>query len=286
MFSDRLGITQPKLALQVDSIDVDLRNCLWECCCEFYFKEFGESPYVAKTPLSPILRDLYVNHFKQTSDNIDTFVSDEVAKQKVNFYQLRWYEIYNLIEFLSGAASRNIVPGTIRAILHPEMYDEGFKERVNFFLEREKSAYRFIGDVLAPISSDIEVAAISEAAGVGDKFVGARSHIRQAVLLFGRKPEPDYRNTIKEAISGVESAVRVLVGNPKATLGDGLKKLEEVKPLHPAFRQAMDRLYGYTSDEGGIRHSLIDLAKVDEADAKFMLLTCSAFINFCVQRSG
>jgi len=285
MFSDRLGITKPKAILQVDAIDVDLRNGLWECCCEFYLKNFGESQYVGPT-LSPILKDLYVNHFKRTSDNIDSYVVGEVSKLKLLFYQLKWYEIYNFIEFLSGSASRNIKAGQSGAILRPEAHDEQFRKRVDFFLEREKSGFRFVDGMVAPISSSMEVAAVSEAASIGDSFAGARSHIQQAVLLFSRKPAPDYRNTIKEAISGVESVVRVITGDPKATLGDGLKKLEEMKPLHTAFKQAMDKLYGYTRDEGGIRHSLIDLGKVDEADAKFMLLTCSAFINFCVQRVG
>lgn len=105
------------------------------------------------------------------------------------------------------------------------------------------------------------------------------------LALFGQKPQADYRNAVKEAMSGVESVVRVLTGQKKVVLGDALKKLDEIKPLHPAFKQAMDKLYGYTSDEQGIRHSLIDdLANVDEADAKFMIVTCSAFINFCVQR--
>jgi hypothetical protein len=229
---------------------------------------------------SPILRDLYVNHFKYSTDNIDTQASSEISKLKLHFYQLDWFEIYNLIEFLSGAASRNY------SVASPEEYDQSFRGRVNFFLEREKSAYRFIDDLIVPISSELEVEAVSEALAVGDNFAGARRHIQQAVLLFSRKPDADYRNSIKEAISGVESVVRIIAGDAKATLSDGLKRLDDTKPLHPAFRQAMDKLYGYTSDEGGIRHSMIDLARVDEADAKFMILACSAFINFCVQRTG
>src|SRR5262249_1603017 len=147
------------------------------------------------------------------------------------------------------------------------------------------SAYRFVGEILAPITSDLEVSTIEESMNLSDTFSGARSHIRHAVALFAQKPKPDYRNAVKEAMSAVESVVRIVTGSKKATVGDALRKLEEAKPMHPAFKQAMDKLYGYTSDEGGIRHSLIDLDKVDEVDAKFMIVTCSAFVNFCVQRS-
>ena len=48
----------------------------------------------------------------------------------------------------------------------------------------------------------------------------------------------------------------------------------------------MNKLYGYTSDEGGIRHSLLEQSSIDEAEAKFMIVACSAFVNFCIQRSG
>jgi hypothetical protein len=39
-------------------------------------------------------------------------------------------------------------------------------------------------------------------------------------------------------------------------------------------------LYGYTSDQAGIRHALTEAEKVDFSDAKFMLVVYSAFINF------
>jgi hypothetical protein len=52
------------------------------------------------------------------------------------------------------------------------------------------------------------------------------------------------------------------------------------------MREAMTKLYGYTSDEGGIRHAMIEESKIDDAEAKFMIVACSAFVNLCVQRSS
>jgi hypothetical protein len=283
-FSDRIGVTQPKAVLQTDVIDEDLKNGLWEACTEFYLHPFGTRPSVGHT-IGVILKDVYVNYFKQTSDNIEFLIEGELQKQKDTFFELDWFEVYNFLEFLSGSAVRNFKPQTNAQISDPKKFDERFRSRVNFFLEREKSAYRFVGDAIVPITSELERSAIEQAMAASDRFSGARSHIQHAIALYGRKPEPDYRNAIKEAISAVESVVRVITKNEKSTLGDALKALESIRPLHPAFKQAMEKLYGYTSDEAGIRHSLIDLTKVDEADAKFMIVTCSAFVNFCVQRS-
>jgi hypothetical protein len=53
--------------------------------------------------------------------------------------------------------------------------------------------------------------------------------------------------------------------------------------LHAAFRNALIQLYGWTSDEGGIRHSLIAKdANVGDAHARFMIVTCSALVNFLI----
>ena len=42
----------------------------------------------------------------------------------------------------------------------------------------------------------------------------------------------------------------------------------------------MLKLYGFTSDKGGIRHALMDEPSLGYSDAKFMLVLCSPFTNF------
>ena len=95
------------------------------------------------------------------------------------------------------------------------------------------------------------------------------------------RKQPDYRNSIKESISAVEAACQVLAGMPKATLADCIKVIKSRGAVHSALEQAFLKLYGYTSDEGGIRHALTeDSVTPLYSDAKFMLVACSAFVNF------
>ena len=50
--------------------------------------------------------------------------------------------------------------------------------------------------------------------------------------------------------------------------------------MHQALEGAFSKLYRYTSDESGIRHALMEGGReVTFDEAKFMLVTCSAFIN-------
>ena len=44
-------------------------------------------------------------------------------------------------------------------------------------------------------------------------------------------------------------------------------------------------MYGYTNDAEGIRHSLLDEANLRFEDAKYMVVTCSAFVNYLVAKA-
>ena len=73
-----------------------------------------------------------------------------------------------------------------------------------------------------------------------------------------------------------------------STLGDALKQLEHngVK-IHPCLKSAFEKLYGYTSDASGIRHcGQLDGSKSTFEEARFMFVSCSAFVNYLIQVSG
>ena len=89
----------------------------------------------------------------------------------------------------------------------------------------------------------------------------------------------NYRNSIKESISAVESIARVVSGRDKATLGDALKAIKRGQ-LHPALKEGFLKLYGYTSDEQGIRHAMLDEPNLTAADARYFLVSCSSFVNY------
>ena len=66
-----------------------------------------------------------------------------------------------------------------------------------------------------------------------------------------------------------------------ATLGAAIKKLEENGVIiHQAMKSAFSQLYGYTSDQDGIRHGGINFVNAPEEDARYMLVSCSAFVNY------
>jgi hypothetical protein len=64
--------------------------------------------------------------------------------------------------------------------------------------------------------------------------------------------------------------------------------LEKRINFHPALKEAFDKLYGWTSDAEGIRHGLglMEEPNLEFEDAKFMLVACSAFINFLLEKAA
>ncbi len=50
--------------------------------------------------------------------------------------------------------------------------------------------------------------------------------------------------------------------------------------------EAFQKLYNFTNDAAGIRHAMKDASTVDQEDAMFMLVSCSAFINYLVVKAG
>jgi hypothetical protein len=68
---------------------------------------------------------------------------------------------------------------------------------------------------------------------------------------------------------------------------NGSTSLENSAKIHRSLKHGFANLYGYTSDEEGIRHPLLDdgTAKVDETDALFMLGACVAFVSYLINKA-
>ena len=99
--------------------------------------------------------------------------------------------------------------------------------------------------------------------------------------LLADRQAPDYPNSVKESISAVEAITKKITG--EGTLSAGLKKLQSVGlNIHPALKEGWLKIYGWTSDEDGVRHGAIDAATIDQTMAKYILVSCSAFVSYLI----
>ena len=273
LFSQRKGIKPIKSKIQSYSMDDDLKNGLWNALTFYYWKSKVEVLY----DHLPFHRELHIlcyslwhSFFKAPLDTLNDDWTTTYGKIRKYFFESKWNEIYDFIEFVS-----NNYPD--------ESVNQRFMEACNGILEKEMSAYRFIGGKITQITSEEEISTIEEAIKLPIDPV--REHINRSLELLSDRKNPDYRNSIKEAISAVESLCN-LIADKKADLGQALKEVEKNIAFHPALKKAFGHLYGYTSDADGIRHSLLEQPNLNFEDAKFMLVSCSAFINYLLAKAS
>ena len=111
-------------------------------------------------------------------------------------------------------------------------------------------------------------------AGLG----GSVEHLRKACECINGR---DWAGSVRESVHTVESVARMLA--PEATtLKPALLAIENQGTLHHVLKDAFIKLYGYASDEKGVRHPLLDgdKAKVGMDEAVFMLAACASFASY------
>lgn len=186
----------------------------------------------------------------------------------------KWYKKLDLIEF--------ILPYVENAML-PIRYGKLISD-LNSEFERHNFAYRIIDGRFEEITSKKEIESIEEA--LTNTIDGVRKHLQTALeKLSASQKEPDYRNSIKESISAVECLCRTITR--ENTLGKALNELERRGIFfNGVFKSGLEKLYAYTcNSDSGIRHALLDDTNAPTGDeAIFMLVSCSAFINYITKK--
>jgi len=279
-FSQRVGRRPSTKLAQRESIDDDLRASLWSivhvCFWEEAKEEYGDtmiaSSFVRGSSVGDLAIGLWFHHFKRPVDTIPSYWEGFLRTLRDHFFQSEWFDAYDFIEFMA-------TEGT-------DAEKKKFTDLCNMCLERENAAYRFVNGHLTEITSEAEIEAVESAIDAGAAYAGVTRHLESALALMSDRKAPDYRNSIKESISAVESLAKHVAKVPAGTLGVVLRELERSKALHPALKNAFSSLYGYTNDAQGIRHALMDEPSLSKADARFMLVCCSSFVNYVLESTA
>lgn len=251
-FSERKGLAATSNIIQKDGISQELRNAIWNVVLEFKInvlinedREFGKR--------------FWCSLLKRPFDEIPANVSVVLRGQIIS---AQWFEAYDALEFLCS-----------------DYQQSEFNDEINRALERELGGYRIVSGLVAEITDQQEVEMLEEALS-DEAFPNVIEHLQRALELMSDREKPDYRNSIKESISAVESTAKAIAKKPKAELKEALGEIEKNGKLHAAMKKAFLSLYGYTSDANGIRHALMEEPNLTASDAKFFLLACTSFINY------
>ncbi len=175
--------------------------------------------------------------------------------------------------------------GFLQFVLRHDYSPRAFDEEIDSALKSGQAAYRILDrTTIVPIGSEVEFETIGRAFVdlAKAEFHGARHHLSMAGSYL---TEAKYAPSVRESINSVESVARTLA--PSGQLSDALTRLENSSGIHGALKKGFNAIYGYTSDEKGIRHPLLDdpQSNVDEADALFMIGACAAFVSYMIHKA-
>lgn len=256
--------------LERTEISNQLSSLLWAVTHDSLDRalDYGTGVYAflrLNSPWKEILRQWWVvRKFRNVDEFPDADDIKELVKNEVTSKD--YVKVYDFLQFV------------IRSPNCPA----NFEATISAVLERAHAPYRIINKTFVPIVSDEEIQAISNALEVAAaaKARGPSAHLANAstALSDGQWPE-----AIRESIHAVEAAAKSI--EPTAsTLGPALERLQTSIGLNPALKKAFSALYGFTSDEKGIRHSLVFEGKsaVVERDAVFMFGACASFVSYLV----
>lgn len=281
-FSDRHGIGSVANFLQIYDFDDRTRIIISNFVRDFFETIFVNNPqlgYQSKIGYNPE-QDL----FKELLSKVFCLQNTLGVGQRLD-----WVAVYD-----------KLVYGAMREAPYNEVLDliefvaiwffdcfiidvgEIFCNSMNLLFEKERVGYRFVNRRIVEITDENEIKEIGQAAR--GPFNACRTHIEKAVGFLADREKQDYKNCIKESISAVEAICKIIGDDSKADLRKALKRLKDVGiNIPPTLEAAWEKMYAYTCDEGGIRHA----EKLFESDvtfqqAKYMLVSCSAFVNYLI----
>lgn len=269
-FSERYGYSKSRVIVQREELDDDTRVALWNL---FYaYNEKLRSDQSALRPVTVLSEYLWGDYLQLPLDDCPS-VTSVWSQLKDRVLRGEWYEPFNLLEFLLSTQPL--------ARYHAEL-----ARTVNIELEKKLTAYRVINDKVVPLDSEAEGTAVASALDELQTtlLAGVRHHLSTAIDLLADRAKPDYANSVKESISAVEAILELITG--EGVLSKALPKLPAsgIK-VHSAQVEAWKKLYGWTSDEDGVRHSAKAPPEVGQAMAKYMLVTSSAFVSLLVEEA-
>lgn len=270
-FSQREGIEEVPVQLKPKEISRTAANLLWHVVnksIEASTRAGTMDSYIAK-PWFTIIRDWLVRQGMR---------SDEIS--------VSWNSVKaSILPMFMGVGQYHLPLGFIEFVLHHESRPANFNEEVGQALIESRMAYRVVDNDLLPIFSDEEAVTIEKVLNdlTLTPYAGARKHIKNSVqaLVAG-----NFADSVRESIHAIESVASLLAQKSKSELGPALNALDEKKVIHGALAEGFKKLYGWSSDEKGIRHALLEDgdSKVDVADAAFMLGASAAFVSYLINK--
>lgn len=262
-FSDRNGYRVIDKLIQKESFDDRIRNKL----TNFYAYLLFEATYNYRYSSELFVDYIYMQIFIKKKSEIIRY---DIAKDRI-LQSISEWNVYDLLSFIEATSSYIL-----------DTTDVDFCNIINKLFQSECVGYRFIDGIITDIVDKEQAEAIEDAANCS--YSGVKESINNALESLYNREHPNYANSVKDSILAVEGICNIINGTKNETLGKAIKKIKSSGVnIHSALETAFGNLYGYSSDQNGIRHNGGIMENTTFEEAKYMLISCSAFVNYLIE---
>ena len=182
-----------------------------------------------------------------------------------------WYSVYDFVE----ALFKQLVESN-----HPELAQK-WTDLINEYFVEVGVGWRLVNGQLESRGTEVFEVSVESARGALDSsgLRTARNEIHEALRDLSRRPEPDLTGAVQHGMAALECTAREIVGDPKATLGDILKRHPDLLPK--PLDVALSKMWGYASEFG--RH-VREGRSPERAEAELVVGVAAAVCTYLVSR--
>ena len=276
-FSQRHGYEPLPEPMQLEKLSDDLRRKVWDITRQLLKTLIDDAGYHSSSGLKRFIEQVLGRVLKKPEDEIDTGYNSALNLLKQIILTYDFNVVLDLIETVVNEGKQNS-----RCIMFANNIRDVFESQAAAYrLDTEEHPVQFF-----PRTSEEQGKATQQAIQTirDGGMQGAETHLRNAARKIS---DGDFAGSVADSIHAVESVARMIDPNANKNLGPALSSLANAGVIkHAALKNAFATLYGYTSDEQGVRHALLekDSPDVDLDEAVFMFGACASFAAYLVNK--
>lgn len=268
-FSQRERYRPIPTRLGLEELPRRARERIWDVVYKYTLGRMDDfENWDSRQEWESIFENLNIEHYELTLERSEELgISENIQRCKNTIHDAPFYEVLDLVERIMRHRScpdgvcNDIARAFAQARVAYMVMQVGQPTIVPAVSEEE-------GEAITGAVQDMEVAG----------FTGTQSHLYKAVAYL---KEGRWSDSVRESSHALEAVCKKLSPDSGNRLSASLNDLGRMAAIHPALLAAFTKLYGYASDEQGVRHSSGEGDKnVGLEEAAFMLSACAAACSY------
>lgn len=242
---------------------------------------------------SEILRLSRESLLKDSVDHNDINLDIEYEYRKIFtkiLLTLRWKQVFELCERVYKKILQGLYNNQGEILVDEEKAKEYYTNEIQQLLFEEGIAFQFKDGIFFRHGLYNTQKSIENAFKIMGRpeLIESKRHYQKALKFFQDVQDPDYPNSVKESVSALESAIKVLFGNKNEK--DIIKILKkfvgtEEKKIPPTLINSIDKIYSFRGAASDVAHGGATGGIVTPEIAELFISLASAYICYIVNFS-